>query len=291
MKNIFRNIAAASLVITGLFAGRASAQAPAAKDKSLLWEITGNGLAKPSYLYGTIHMICEKDFKVADKTEKALHAAGRLVIEANVFDPEINTILAKEMAAEVPLSKKLSPADYHDIDSILKKTCGIPLAPFENYRLAVLVSLMAQKSFPCKELKSYEDTFVKMAKTDKKEIGYFEGLAEQTRYMLKSMNDQQIIDQIKAFDSTKMNNDKMVEAYKAEDLNTLYSAVTTPELMDENGIHWLLEVRNKNWVAKMPEMMKQESTFFTVGSAHLAGPIGVIKLLREKGYTVKPILN
>lgn len=291
MKNIFRNIAAATLAITGLFAGKASAQEPAEKDKSLLWEISGKGLAKPSYLYGTIHMMCEKDFKVAPKTVNALNKSGQLVIEANIFDPEMNTILIKAMTADVPLSKKLSPADYHDIDSILKKTCGVPLAPFENYRLAALVSLMAQKSFPCKELKSYEDTFVKIAQSDKKKIGYFEGLEEQTGYMLKSFSDQQIIDQIKDFDSTNMNNDKMVAAYKAEDLNALYRCITSADLMDENGMHWLLEVRNKNWVAKMPEMMQQGSAFFAVGSAHLAGPLGLIKLLRTQGYTVTPILN
>jgi len=28
-------------------------------ENSLLWEISGNKLEKPSYLYGTIHLICD----------------------------------------------------------------------------------------------------------------------------------------------------------------------------------------------------------------------------------------
>jgi uncharacterized protein YbaP (TraB family) len=28
-------------------------------EKSLLWKISGNGLNKPSYLFGTIHLTCE----------------------------------------------------------------------------------------------------------------------------------------------------------------------------------------------------------------------------------------
>jgi uncharacterized protein YbaP (TraB family) len=291
MKNIFRNITAATLVITGLFAGKASAQQPTSRDKSLLWEISGNGLVKSSYLYGTIHMICENDFKVTEKTTQALNKSAQLIIEANILDPNINTIMAKAMASDVPLSKKLSPADYHDVDSILKKKCGVPLAPFENYQLAATISLLAMKSFPCQELKSYETTFIQTMQADKKHIGYLEGLEEQVGYLLKSYTDKQIVDQVKAFDSTSMNMEKLVAAYKAEDLSSMYNLMTTPDQMDENTIHWLLEIRNKNWIDKMPEMMKQESTFFAVGGAHLAGPIGLIKLLREKGYTVTPILN
>ncbi|MFX1708147.1 TraB/GumN family protein [Chitinophaga sp. CC14] len=291
MKKIFRNITAATLVITGLFAGKTSAQQPTTQDKSLLWEISGNGLAKPSYLYGTIHMICENDFKVTEKTKQALSKSAQLVIEANILDPNINTIMAKAMASDVPLSKKLSPADYHDVDSILKKKCGVPLAPFENYQLAATISLLAMKSFPCQELKSYETTFIQTMQADKKHIGYLEGLEEQVGYLLKSYTDKQIVEQVKAFDSTSMNINQLVAAYKAEDLAGMYNLMTTPDQMDENTIHWMLEVRNKNWIDKMPVMMQQESTFFAVGGAHIAGPVGLIKLLREKGYTVTPILN
>ena len=31
-------------------------------EKSLLWEITGKGLKRPSYLYGTIHLIPRDSF-------------------------------------------------------------------------------------------------------------------------------------------------------------------------------------------------------------------------------------
>ena len=39
-------------------------EATQANEKSLLWVISGNGLDKPSYLYGTIHMIGKEDFGV-----------------------------------------------------------------------------------------------------------------------------------------------------------------------------------------------------------------------------------
>ena len=39
-----------------VFNVRLNAQA----SQSLLWRISGNGLSSPSYLYGTIHLICKK---------------------------------------------------------------------------------------------------------------------------------------------------------------------------------------------------------------------------------------
>ena len=34
----------------------------AADENSVLWEISGNGLQSPSYLFGTIHLIPEKEY-------------------------------------------------------------------------------------------------------------------------------------------------------------------------------------------------------------------------------------
>lgn len=68
-------------------------------DKSILWEITGNGLKKPSYIFGTIHIICEEDYFWNSVFEKALDASDEIVFEIDYthiveyyeeqFEPEI----------------------------------------------------------------------------------------------------------------------------------------------------------------------------------------------------------
>ncbi|MEO6356579.1 MAG: hypothetical protein ABIU77_05530, partial [Ferruginibacter sp.] len=30
-------------------------------DNSLLWQVSGNGLQQPSYLFGTFHLMCKND--------------------------------------------------------------------------------------------------------------------------------------------------------------------------------------------------------------------------------------
>jgi uncharacterized protein YbaP (TraB family) len=37
--------------------------------------------------------------------------------------------------------------------------------------------------------------------------------------------------------------------------------------------------------------MKEKSFFFAVGAGHLPGESGIIALLRNQGFTVRPIVN
>ncbi|CAN5809325.1 hypothetical protein BH11BAC4_BH11BAC4_20520 [soil metagenome] len=55
------------IATTLLFAGNLFAQ-PNANEKypSLVWEITGNGLTKPSYLFGAMHVSSKLVFHLGD---------------------------------------------------------------------------------------------------------------------------------------------------------------------------------------------------------------------------------
>ena len=51
----------------------------------------------------------------------------------------------------------------------------------------------------------------------------------------------------------------------------------------------MLDNRNKKWMQQLPGIFKQQSTFVAVGALHLAGENGLVMLLRNAGYTVKPL--
>ena len=51
----------------------------------------------------------------------------------------------------------------------------------------------------------------------------------------------------------------------------------------------LIDNRNADWAAKMPAIMAAKPTFFAVGAGHLAGPKGVLQLLKDAGYTVEAV--
>ncbi|MBO9727996.1 MAG: TraB/GumN family protein [Chitinophaga sp.] len=289
MKKTLRNIV--SVVILACLSVSSAEAQTSSLENSLLWEVSGNGLKQPSYLYGTIHMICENDFKITDKVTKAFNSSAALVLEADVFNPALVSQIRTEMASDVPLSKKLATADYAAVDSVLQLKCGMPLKTFDNFKLSMVMSLVAVKTFPCATPKSYEMALNKMATERNMHRDYMEDVIAQMRLLNKAYTDSQIVAQVKDFDSAVAGSVKLANLYKAEDINGLYTLMTSPELMDENTMKYMLLVRNSAWAEKMPGMMQKESCFFAVGAGHLPGPGGVIALLKAKGYTVKPVMN
>jgi uncharacterized protein YbaP (TraB family) len=53
------------------------------KYQSLLWEITGNGLKKPSYLFGTMHVSDKLAFHLGDSFYTALKSVQVVALETN----------------------------------------------------------------------------------------------------------------------------------------------------------------------------------------------------------------
>ncbi|MFV8351994.1 TraB/GumN family protein [Flavobacterium sp. XS2P14] len=291
MKKLFKSIAvvAVLLISSGVFAQTKKSVSDNSNDKFLLWEISGNGLSKSSYLYGTIHMICGNDYFLSDKTKKAFTASDNLVLEVNLSDPKELSAAQQLAYGKEPLSKKLSPEQLNVLDALLQKRTGMTVKQVDKFSLMTVMSLMTMKSFGCVDIKSYEMEFIAMAKDSNKNVTGFETLQAQMDFLSKAYSNAEMITMLQESndDTTK----KLVQNYIQEDLPELYKDITAPKVMNENAKKWMSEVRNTNWAVKMPDMMKDKSTFFAVGAAHLLGEQGVINLLRKAGYTVKPILN
>src|SRR5215467_9600700 len=83
--------------------------------KSLLWRITGNGLTKPSYLFGTMHLNDKRLFKFDDSVYKALENTEGMAIEVN--PDEMAAYFANKLFDEVSSEKKLKEIlDNKDFD-------------------------------------------------------------------------------------------------------------------------------------------------------------------------------
>src|SRR5690554_5787090 len=79
--NIFKRSWQVVLLSSVLVMGSANA--------SLLWKISSDDLAEPSYLFGTIHLICEQDFFMDERIKAALAESDALVKEIDLSSPEI----------------------------------------------------------------------------------------------------------------------------------------------------------------------------------------------------------
>ncbi len=287
MKNLFT---LAIVAFTLIFSGTAKAQTKSPKlENALLWEVSGNGLSKPTYLYGTIHMICSGDYFLSDKTKKAFDASEKLVLEINFNDPKEMSDMQQMAMGKEPLTKKLSPEQISKLDAILKKSAGMTIQQVDAFSLVTVMSLISMKTFGCNDLKFYEMDFIEKAKAKNKEIAGLETVKSQFKSLEDAYSDNEMIAMLEESDTELTK--EMVVAYKQENLEDLYKVTTTENVMNDKAKQHMLYERNLNWVKILPEMMKKERLFVAVGSAHLAGDLGLINLLKKAGYTVKPVMK
>lgn len=188
-----------------------------------------------------------------------------------------------------PLSKKMNPEQLAKLDAILKKTTGMTVQQVDSFSLLTVMSLISMKSFGCADLKFYEMEFIEQAKKRNIEIGGLETVKEQFGMFDKAYSNDEMIEMLE--ESTPEESTKLVSMYKTENIDLLYDFTTDKKYTSDKTKKIILDARNLNWVKNMPELMKNQSIFFAVGSGHLAGEFGVINLLRKTGYKVKPILN
>lgn len=286
MKTIFKN----TLIFLFFSTYTISVQSQSPKlENSLLWEVSGKGLKKPSYLYGTVHMICSNDYFLSEKTKKAFHNSDRLFLEINFTDPAEMSQMQQLAMGKEPLSKKLSPEQLVKLDSILKKSTGMSVQQIDNFSLLTVLSLISMKSFGCTDLKFYEMEFSGLAKERNIAVLGLETVTAQFEILENAYSNDEILKLLD--ESTTKETTDLVDAYKAENIEAMYALSTDLKVTSEKTKKQILDNRNLNWVKVMPEIMNQNSIFFAVGAGHLGGEYGVINLLRKEGYTLKPLMN
>lgn len=259
---------------------------------NLLWEISGNGLSKPSYLYGTIHMICETDFFIKDQLREKFDNAAKLYLEIDMDDPGMNMkMLQLAMLKDKKLSDFFTPDEYARLNDFFRDSIKMPLAMMSTMKPFTLFSLMLMKAMPCDKQKSYELTFVEMAKEQSKEVLGLETIEDQMKVfdgLPDSVQAQMVMRYVNEYAAQQEEFARLVDNYKKEDLEALYAAILASPDMEGAQDAFLFE-RNRRWIPVIETAAKEEPIFIAVGAAHLPGEEGVIQLLQKKGYTVRPV--
>ncbi|EDP72806.1 hypothetical protein FBALC1_16932 [Flavobacteriales bacterium ALC-1] len=256
---------------------------------SILWKVEHKDIEKPSYLLGTLHIMCEDDFIIKDKVKTILNTTDALVLEINMSDPEELKVMQESMAKSKKISEELSKEQIQKIDPLFKKTLGVSVEQFDDYGLSVAYSLMFAKMLPCSNLKYMEMELQKFAQKNNTPIKALEKVQEQMDVVSKALTPDFIYEQMLIFDAYKTDFNKAIQAYNQEDIIATKALIMKKEYTNENTEKYMVNARNKNWVDKIPKMMQENSNLFAFGTAHLSGENGVINLLKQKGFTVTAV--
>jgi|SRR5690554_382023 len=262
----------------------------AQNDTSLLWEVTGINLEQPSYIFGTIHMICEDDYVMTNVIQNKLENADAFYAEIDFSNAENIAVMQQSMMSETPLSQRINSEQYQTLKRLLDEVVDLDIAQLENLTDAAIVSLVTFKSFPCTDFKMYELELLQTATATDKKTGGLETAAEQMELLGKTVGINTVFEMLTdlkndGFKTTK----EMVELYTKQDVQGLYNYMKKSSYMTDEVYNQMLTKRNHNWISTMHDLMLNQSVFFAVGAGHLKGANGLIQLLKAHGYNVKPV--
>ncbi len=269
------------------------------KYPSLLWEVTGNGLQKPSYLYGTMHVSNKIAFYLGDPFFDALENAEMVALE---LEPEkwFDEVLSDKN------QYKRNVSDYgggYGEWNIFKGIFNMDLNVNNTLKMLYMQDPMTYNTLLFRlyepsgnfEEETWLDMYIYQSarKLGKKTVGL------ESYEMANNMMDR-ANKEISEEDESKRKKRKQLsyterqevslkieDAYRKANLDVLDSLNAL--MSHPSFTKYILYERNKNFVKGLDTLMRKQSVFAGFGAAHLPGEKGCVELLRELGYTVKPM--
>lgn len=259
--------------------------------KTLLWEISGNGITAPSYLYGTFHLVCPADLIISPVIDEKLKSSKKLFLEMDMDDPTVmQKVQMGFLLKDSSWKALLKENEYNSLADSFKHLTNMPIDMFLKVKPFALLSFVMMGMMECQPT-SWDLTLAQKAKENNIEVKGLE-TPERELEAINTMSLQEQTDMLKEMlsnpDSTKKSLQQMIKIYKDKDLDALRDEMTSDKRFGDIETELLVK-RNNEWVPEIEQQIKTEPTFFAFGAGHLAGENGIITLLKNKGYTVKAI--
>lgn len=259
---------------------------------NLLWKVEGNGLQSPSYLFGTMHVDDIRAFKFSDAVMPAIKSCEVFALEIHMDSTYIavNNKIIKDNPKDT-FKSVLNNQEYQLLVERFKEINGYS---FEESKLKdpnIILNLL----YPDEDKQTDKSTFVDMyllsqAKTMQKEITGLEAIETQINHfesLSKKEKRAYILDKIESpiveMDSMK---NVLTELYYEGNIFKIERYM----IEELNGFDDEIIERNKIMASNIDKIIKKQSLFSAIGTAHLPGEFGVIKLLQQKGYTLTPVI-
>ncbi len=258
--------------------------------QSALWEISGNGLTKKSYLFGTVHVSSTEILTKYPKLKQVLTDAELGLFEINgkpIGDESLSKTALKEVP-QPPLDSIFTPEEYTLVDKFFSKS---PLGSIRPHNNDASLAGMLQVAITYKNNKGNQyitlDSYVNnLMDSLGKQIFQLDNINDRSKLTFETqyrLIAETLVAVIKQADDSMSKNYISPDYEKSLKAN-LYLTTLPDSIMGSVTIE-----RNKIWLPKIIEKVKTNSCFIAVGLGHLQYQTGLIILLRKQGYSLKPI--
>ena len=269
----------------------------------LLWKISGRGIDKPSYILGTHHAVpftyCDSIPGLMEAFDQVDYVIGEFdMVKMGEMTPAQMQNMQKMMMmpADTTLLSLFCVEEKELLDAYLKETIGAELQMFSAMKpMTIMVTVqnrILMDIIPDIASMTGMDKYMQtLAASKGKSVGGLETMEYQMNLLYGNSLEEQA-DALLEMAQNSNSKELLIEltaAYKSQNLDTLWNVFE--KQMTSYEYDALVSVRNQNWEKQIVELLPAHSSLFVVGSGHLPGEKGIINLLTEVGYKVKPIVK
>ncbi len=262
-------------------------------NNSLIWKIEGDNIPD-SYLIGTMHVKDAKAFGRLEDMYACIDNCNVFAIEFNLEEADHNlTSKGMDLPEGKTLEEVLGKKKFKKIAKIIRKAFGLDINAsfFENASPILISNILTEKILSEDMQSSLDESLWNYAKEKEKICLGVETFQEQLDILAKIPLDYQvkqlkeIAKNVSRFQKSIL---KMAGLYEKENIAQLFKSVkkssgTLRKLM--------LYDRNAIMAERMEKMIEENATCFAIGAGHLSGKKGLIKLLKDRGLRVNPVLK
>lgn len=269
-----------------------SAQTSNRNNYKLLWKISGNGLKKPSYLFGTFHVQDKRAFDVSDSVLLKISECEAFALE---FHPDsvtkavVHLFLNPSNESGNALKDRVPPAEFKRLDSLMQLRAGVSLSEFKSPSSALeRLSSRHHK----KDYRTFLDAWLyNIARSKNKMMFGLEEYRAQVDLLNHAEFEKGLAQLKEVLESDELLNknlfDSLLRKYEVGDIESIRKYMLRHTSTSDYKA--IITDRNVVMANSIRAIIHKQSAFVAVGAGHLAGEEGIIQLLRDAGYSMTPV--
>ncbi len=258
---------------------------------SLLWKIEKEGVESPSFLFGTMHV---KNKAIIDRCRMLIpyiESCPLFALEMDLDADSLSNFSIDQILRNFSLKNTLRHNQYTKLRAILKKAFNFDIRYFDHFPPLMTIQLITETLLTIDGKVTLDQHLWNLAKERNKECKGVESFEKQFQIMHSMSLEFQIKSLLsigKNVNKYQREIQKIVQNYHLEQIDALYQK-TKKQLGEIRGL--LLYDRNREMVKTISKMILSLPSFIAIGAAHLSGNYGILRLLKQEGFKVAPILG
>lgn len=187
------------------------------------------------------------------------------------------------------LDQLLPPKKYQKIRQILWKSFRLNLDALRMLKPMLIANMIDERILEREMPEALDQQLWKYARRRGKTCMGVETVSEQIAFLQKAPVEQQLRGLLAICQNVSAQRRRvrsMTRAYQDGDIYRIYQMARrgSGELRKS-----IIFRRNREMADRLAKRLPEKTLFFAVGAGHLAGAYGLIRLIKRKGYRLRPI--